>query len=159
SDDVGAAVLGEADGAQLWGSEQAIAAVRQQCPADAVVATYGPRRSSAIVVLEADDVADVANRIAIEATAYDQQACLSPLRFYVALEVADAVARGGGSRVVELGLARHPRRGFVHDGARALHSLVRWVSVEDDLTQGSRYSSTSPPELRAELDAFAREAV
>lgn len=62
-------------------------------------------------------------------------------------KVAGALLDSGGSRVVELGLTRHPRRGFPHDGLRVLNSLVRWVSIEDDMVEGSIYGTVTADDL------------
>lgn len=67
--------------------------------------------------------------------------------YRIADEVAGHVLRVGGSRVVELGLTRHPRRGFAHDGMRVLHSLVRWVSIEDDMVDASIYGAVTRDDL------------
>lgn len=66
-------------------------------------------------------------------------------------EVGRRACTAGGSRIVELGLTRHPRRGFVHDGQRVLPQLVRWVAIEDDMVHGSRFGSQTPAELRRQL--------
>lgn len=65
----------------------------------------------------------------------------------IAQTVADRVLVSGGSRVAELGLSRHPRRGFPHDGLRVLNSLVRWVAIEDDMVEGSIYGVLSAEDL------------
>jgi long-chain-fatty-acyl-CoA reductase len=67
--------------------------------------------------------------------------------YRIAEEVAEYVLTAGGSRVVELGLTRHPRRGFAHDGMRVLHSLVRWVSIEDDMVDASIYGAVTRDDL------------
>lgn len=246
-------LLGLADAACLWGSDESIFELRSALKPSIPCVTFGPRRSCAVIDLTADgvDLDDAARRMAVEASFYDQEACLSPLRAYVlgpvadfeerlarALDevrewlprrsrgidaeghvrlvteearvrgwsvrtgdgwatitssaddaaiahplgrtvflhpcadldevarwmdedsqtvavypygigeaVADRVAAAGGSRVVELGLSRHPRRGFAHDGLRVLNSLVRWVSIEDDMVEASIYGVVSPDDL------------
>ena len=67
--------------------------------------------------------------------------------YEIAEPVAERVLISGGSRVAELGLSRHPRRGFAHDGMRVLNSLVRWVSIEDDMVEGSIYGVVSADDL------------
>jgi long-chain-fatty-acyl-CoA reductase len=251
--DLAAKFAGLADAACLWGSEDAIRDVRSSFKPSIPCVTFGPRRSCAVVDLTGPDadVDDAARRLAVEASFYEQEACLSPLRAYVlgpvdvfeerlaeALEklngslprrvgsidaeghirlvteearvrdwsvrtgdgwstivcpaeeaqlthplgrtlfvhpcgelaevarwlnedsqtvavhpyrivetVADHVLRAGGSRVVELGLTRHPRRGFAHDGLKVLHSLVRWVNIEDDMVDASIYGVVSRDDL------------
>jgi long-chain-fatty-acyl-CoA reductase len=244
---VGAGLAELADAACLWGSDEAIRVQRAALRPSVPVVAFGPRRSCAVLDLRGGDVdaADAARRMAVEASFYDQEACLSPLRAYVlgpveefeeALgerladladfvprrvggldaeghirltteearvrgwsvrtgegwstivcpaqdavfahplgrtvfihpcqdlaetarwldddsqtvatypyssvdEVAQYVLAKGGSRVVELGMSRNPRRGFAHDGLRVLNSLVRWVSIEDDMADGSIYGT------------------
>lgn len=67
--------------------------------------------------------------------------------YEIATTVAEEVMLVGGSRVCELGLSRHPRRGFPHDGLRVLNSLVRWVGIEDDMVNASIYGAVSPDVL------------
>jgi long-chain-fatty-acyl-CoA reductase len=64
----------------------------------------------------------------------------------LALSYRDAWARRGISRIVELGLSRHPRKGFSHDGMRALSALVRFVSVERPLHHYYKYLDAPYPE-------------
>lgn len=77
----------------------------------------------------------------------DDSQTISVYPYRIAEAVAERVLPAGGSRVSELGLSRHPRRGFSHDGLRVLNSLVRWVSIEDDMVEGSIYGVVSPDEL------------
>ena len=60
-------------------------------------------------------------------------------------------ARAGVSRIVELGLARHPRKGFTHDGMRALNGLVRVVAVERGLYDQYKYGDEMTEEVEDAL--------
>ncbi len=44
-------------------------------------------------------------------------------------ELAESFAAVGGDRVVEIGNMARRKHGSPHDGTRALHELVRWVSI------------------------------
>lgn len=55
----------------------------------------------------------------------------------------DEWAHAGAERIVELGMSRHPRQGFSHDGMRWLHHLMRIVSVERPSSQLYRYNTVS----------------
>jgi long-chain-fatty-acyl-CoA reductase len=59
----------------------------------------------------------------------------------------DAWAAAGADRIVDLGMSRHPRQGFSHDGMRWLQQMVRFVSVERPITQLYRYNSDTPEQL------------
>jgi long-chain-fatty-acyl-CoA reductase len=77
----------------------------------------------------------------------DDSQTIAVYPYKIAETVAERVLPVGGSRVVELGLSRHPRRGFPHDGLRVLHSLVRWVAIEDDMVEASIYGVLSAEDL------------
>ncbi|MFI5907226.1 acyl-CoA reductase [Dactylosporangium sp. NPDC051541] len=77
----------------------------------------------------------------------DDSQTISVYPYEAATTVAERLLPVGGSRVVELGLSRHPRRGFPHDGQRVLNSLVRWIAIEDDMANASIYGVLSAEEL------------
>jgi long-chain-fatty-acyl-CoA reductase len=77
----------------------------------------------------------------------DDSQTISVYPYQIAEPVAEQVLPVGGSRVVELGLSRHPRRGFPHDGLRVLNSLVRWVAIEDDMVHASIYGVLTAEDL------------
>ncbi len=77
----------------------------------------------------------------------DDSQTIAVYPYQTATAAAERLLPVGGSRVVELGLSRHPRRGFPHDGLRVLNSLVRWVAIEDDMANASIYGVLSAEEL------------
>jgi long-chain-fatty-acyl-CoA reductase len=61
----------------------------------------------------------------------------------LSLEHRDAWVGAGADRIVELGMARHPRPGFTHDGTRALQPLVRVACVERPTSHMGKYALPS----------------
>jgi long-chain-fatty-acyl-CoA reductase len=222
----------------VWGGRTAVESVRQKAPAHARLLEFGPKWSAAVVDVDQvpdDELAVVAARLVSDVCFYDQEACLSAHRLFVAgdwsrlrpavvdamnsfsgrlplvtdspdlhahrrsvllewhyagariasgldwnmiewphrkgehplgrtlfvhevatLEevgdhldrdaqtvaiypwsagerVRDTYALAGASRLVELGLSRHARQGYTHDGMRSLNWLVRLVAQERPL--------------------------
>lgn len=71
-----------------------------------------------------------------------QTLCVYP--WSLASQYRDVWTQAGAERVVELGMSRHPREGFTHDGMRWLNQLVRMACVERPTTQLYRYNTLSP---------------
>jgi len=257
SDPVGERATCLGDAVCLWGGDEGIAAMRANARPGAPVLEFGPKRSLAVIDLDAADPEVVAMRLATEVSFYEQEACVSPQRLFlkgdyerlrdplrrfldiaaqcapkvtaepdahahvsfarleaayrgwpltcgrdwtiieapdpndvrehplgrtlyihsvgsldevaehldetvqtvgvfpwhIALPHRDAWARRGIARIVELGLSRHPRKGFSHDGLRALNSLVRFVSVERPIDHYYKYLD-EPYAEGAERDLF-----
>ena len=65
----------------------------------------------------------------------------------LALEHRDRWAAAGADRIMELGMSRHPKSGFTHDGARWLNQLVRIVCVEKPLSELYRYNALNSEQL------------
>jgi long-chain-fatty-acyl-CoA reductase len=76
---------------------------------------------------------------------------LSVFPWELGLERRDAWAAAGATRLVELGMSRHPRHGFSHDGMRWLNQMVRFVSMERSTSQWYKYGDVNHEAL---LDAL-----
>jgi long-chain-fatty-acyl-CoA reductase len=74
-----------------------------------------------------------------------QTLCVYP--WSLAQSYRDEWGRAGVERIVELGMSRHPRQGFTHDGMRWLNQIVRMVSVERPTAQLYRYNVVDPQGL------------
>lgn len=78
--------LGDADAVIAYGDDHAISALRQLAPAEAKFAGYGHKISFAVIAKEAmteENLPQLAQAAAFDASVYDQQGCLSPHVFYV----------------------------------------------------------------------------
>ena len=74
-----------------------------------------------------------------------QTLCVYP--WSSALRYRDEWAQAGADRIVELGMSRHPRQGFTHDGMRWLNQLVRMACTERPTSQLYRYNTLDPKGL------------
>lgn len=66
-------------------------------------------------------------------------------------ELGVQLTRAGADRVTEVGLMSRPRPGFVHDGMRPLHSMVRWVAVERGLDYRGRFRDDSRDQFETKI--------
>jgi long-chain-fatty-acyl-CoA reductase len=252
---IGQRCLSLADAVCVWGGAEAVEAVKRATPAGVPVSEFGPRWSASVVDLDACDPERAAFRLAADVSFYDQEACFSTQRAFVAGDVEafrpvlaaaldrfaarmplvtsnrdvlahrslvgldaefmgwdvdrghdwqvivaddpaavtehplgrtlflhpvddlasltrwldrrsqtlgvfpwslieahrDAWARAGVDRLVELGMSRHPRHGFTHDGMRSLHQLVRIVSVERAAGDFYKYGDQDPAAFESRM--------
>jgi len=78
--------LEDADAVIAYGDDHAISALRQLAPASARFLGYGHKISFAVIAKEAmteENLPQLAQAAAFDASVYDQQGCLSPHVFYV----------------------------------------------------------------------------
>jgi len=78
--------LGDADAVIAYGDDHSISALRQLAPAGAKFLGYGHKISFAVIAKEAmtaENIPQLAQAAAFDASVYDQQGCLSPHVFYV----------------------------------------------------------------------------
>ena len=93
------AAAANVDAVMVWGGEEAVAAYRRAAPSGTHVAGFGPKVSMAVVMpsaVEADGAAAVAEKIAFDASVWEQQACASPHTVFLvdpALRRRDPLAR------------------------------------------------------------------
>ena len=80
------AALAEADTVIAYGDDETIASLRQMSRPDARFLGYGHKLSFAVIAKEAltkENLPQLAEAAAFDASVYDQQGCLSPHAFYV----------------------------------------------------------------------------
>ncbi|MGD0058704.1 MAG: acyl-CoA reductase [Verrucomicrobiia bacterium] len=80
------AAVGDADAVIAYGDDHTISALRQLAPTTAKFIGYGHKISFAVVAKEAmteENLPQLAQAAAFDASVYDQQGCLSPHVFYV----------------------------------------------------------------------------
>jgi long-chain-fatty-acyl-CoA reductase len=68
----------------------------------------------------------------------------------------DAFAAAGANRFVEVGMSRHPRHGFTHDGLRPSNDLVRMVSIEQGVHDRYKYGESDPAAMESRLFYLSR---
>ncbi|HVM61237.1 MAG TPA: acyl-CoA reductase [Verrucomicrobiae bacterium] len=79
-------MVGDADAVIAYGTDSTVSALRQLAPASAKFLGYGHKISFAVVAKEAmtaENLPQLAQAAAFDASVYDQQGCLSPHVFYV----------------------------------------------------------------------------
>lgn len=138
------------DGVVVWGKGETIAKVRRQTPSETPIIEFGPKRSLAIVDLDAipiDRHEAMARRVAYDICTYDQEACFSvqqlfcvgaaPAPFLAELEKALATYDAHlPARTMTLDESYHVVRARAEAAARAdrlrrpEHS--RWTIVETE---------------------------
>ena|ERR1017187_4383790 len=107
------ACLRIADTVCVWGSGEAVEAIKRKVGPGIPISEYGPRRTAAVVDLEACDVDRAAYRLVEDVAFYDQEACLSCQRAFVRGDVDDFVEKLGDC--FELFSQHYPISAFSRD--------------------------------------------
>lgn len=95
------------DAVMVWGGEEAVAAYRRSAPSHVHVAGFGPKVSMAVIfpsALESAGLPAVAEKLAMDASIWEQNACSSPHTAFIvdpAMCRKDALARGFCSALAE----------------------------------------------------------
>jgi long-chain-fatty-acyl-CoA reductase len=90
----GSRLVGSANGVCVWGGREALAWAKQAAGEDAELVRFGPKQSFSVVEIGSDDDARRAARgVAHDVCMYDQAACFSTLRVFVAGDRARFVER------------------------------------------------------------------
>lgn len=130
----GERLLREADGVCVWGGVEALAWAQRNAHPEAEIVRFGPKESIAIAdVRDADDAAAAGRGIAHDVCMYDQEACFSTLRVFVAgectmLRKAIVAAFRQYDGILPPGL-RHPDL-VAHTSSLMLHHGVLGSTVE-----------------------------
>ncbi|NUT47028.1 MAG: acyl-CoA reductase [Saccharothrix sp.] len=131
------AALGQADAVIAYGGDQACAAIRAKVAPHQFYEEHAHKLSFGIVsagYVAEHGVAEVARRIAVDCTDFDQHACLSPQVYLVQREHAQAVAEHLAAAMRREARDRPPGTVDVQDAAVLQHRrlLAEWRAAASD---------------------------
>jgi long-chain-fatty-acyl-CoA reductase len=133
-------LIDAADAVSVWGRAPTIDAIRRKVRYGTEVIDFGPKRSFGLVLDGVEDWERVGLRAALDAAAYDQEACFSLQEIYVPKDSVDDCVAGLRSGL-ETFESRVPRRNLGLDGdahvqrARLEAQAEGWTVVADERTQ------------------------
>lgn len=108
----------------LYGGDEAVRGVRRRMPGHADLVVYGPRIGIAVLLPDADPAASVAESLARDVCAYEQQGCVSPRIAYV---MGDA---GRFAERLATAMAEEVRRADAPPPAAGTASAIRSARAE-----------------------------